>query len=63
MNNLTLAEELYKLAIKVEDGLINDVELCKTREEHVRLTARANECGKVRAGLQQLIIELSNEKH
>jgi hypothetical protein len=59
MNNLDLAESLYKLAIKVEDGLLSDVELCKTREEHIRLMARANEAGKLRGDLQQLVVKLS----
>ena len=59
MNNLDFAEELYRLAIKVEDGLLSDVELSKTREEHIRLMARANEAGKLRGDLQQLVVKLS----
>jgi hypothetical protein len=62
MNPAVLAEELYQLAIKVESGLLNDVELAKTREEHVRLTARANEAGKVRDGLQRLVA-LAHDKN
>lgn len=59
MNNTSAAEELHRLAVRIEDGLLNDVELCRTREEHIRLTARANEVGSLRDGLQTLVVKLS----
>jgi hypothetical protein len=59
MISIGAVEELYRLVVTAEDGLHSDIELCKTREEHIRLTARANEVGKVRDGLQQLIVKLS----
>jgi hypothetical protein len=59
MSKVDMAEDLYKLAIQLEDGLLADIELCKTREEHIRLTARANAAGKLRGDLQQLVVKLS----
>jgi hypothetical protein len=35
-------EEIAKLAAVLVDELRSDIELCKTREEHIRMTARAN---------------------
>lgn len=36
-------EEIQVQARALADNLANDIELCKDREEHVRITARANE--------------------
>jgi len=40
------------------DRLTSDVELCSTREEHVRMTARANEAETVANALHQHIVSL-----
>ena len=39
----TSLEEIQVQARALADNLANDIELCKDREEHVRITARANE--------------------
>jgi hypothetical protein len=38
-------------------SLLNDVELASTREEHIRLTARANEAENLGDMIQQLLIQ------
>ena len=41
------------------DRLASDVELCSTREEHVRLTARANEAENIANDLYKYVITLT----
>lgn len=41
------------------DRLSNDLELCSTREEHVRLTARANEAENLANDLYNYVISLT----
>jgi phosphotransferase system HPr-like phosphotransfer protein len=47
-------EDILFLAREHAASLLNDVELAATREEHVRLTARANEAEQLMASLQEL---------
>lgn len=41
------------------DRLASDLELCSTREEHVRLTARANEAENIANELYAYIVSLA----
>lgn len=41
------------------DRMTSDLELCSTREEHVRLTARANEAETIANDLYQYIVSLA----
>jgi hypothetical protein len=41
------------------DRLSNDLELCSTREEHVRLTARANEAENLANDLYNYVVSLA----
>lgn len=34
--------KIYRLASQLAEELASDIMLCKTREEHIRVTARAN---------------------
>lgn len=38
-------------------NLLNDVELAATREDHIRLTARANEAENLGDMIQKLLVE------
>lgn len=38
------------------DRLRNDIELCTTREEHIRISARANEADRLVSLLQKLAL-------
>jgi hypothetical protein len=40
------------------DRMASDVELCSTREEHVRLTARANEAEAIANDLYAYVVSL-----
>ena len=40
-------------------NLADDIELAKTREEHIRVTARANEAGTLTLALEYLVSELT----
>lgn len=53
--NLDLVGELSQLV----KNLNGDIELCKTREEHVRVTARANQATAILVGLQKFFSEES----
>lgn len=41
------------------DRMNNDLELCSTREEHVRLTARTNEAENIAQSLYDYVISLA----
>jgi carbohydrate-selective porin OprB len=41
------------------DRMNNDLELCSTREEHVRLTARANEAENIAQDLYEYVVSLA----
>jgi hypothetical protein len=54
-----MINELEDIAFKVREHaamLINDVELAATREEHIRLSARANEAEALSDTIQRLLI-------
>lgn len=38
--------------------LLNDIELCQTREEHIRLTARANEADRMATDLFEYVVSI-----
>jgi hypothetical protein len=41
VNSLTI-EQVRDAARELAENLLTDIPLCKTREEHIRVTARAN---------------------
>lgn len=51
-------EKIFELASELLDELSGDIELCRTREEHIRMTARANKTsqllGLLRSGAADL---------
>ena len=51
--------DLMTAAREHADRLASDVELCSTREEHVRLTARANEAQNIANNLYNYVITLT----
>lgn len=51
--------DLMTAAREHADRLASDVELCSTREEHVRLTARANEAENIANDLYNYVITLT----
>ena len=51
-----ILEDILFAAREHAASLINDVELAATREEHIRLTARANEAENLVADLQTLYL-------
>lgn len=51
--------DLMTAAREHADRLTSDVELCSTREEHVRLTARANEAENIANDLYKYVIALT----
>lgn len=54
--------DVYDLAAAARDHadrMNNDLELCSTREEHVRLTARANEAETIAQSLHEYIVSLA----
>ena len=60
---ITQLEEIVFQAREHAARIINDVELASTREEHIRLTARANEAENIANMLNTLLVkELSNQK-
>ena len=50
-----LEEALYQLREHAAQ-LVNDVELASTREEHIRLTARANEAETIVNSLEKILL-------
>lgn len=54
--------DIYDLAAAARDHadrMNNDLELCSTREEHVRLTARTNEAETIAQSLHEYIVSLA----
>ena len=52
--------QLEELAYQIREhaaSLLNDVELAATREEHIRLTARANEAENLGDMIQTLLLQ------
>lgn len=54
---ISFIEELAFQAREHVASLVNDVELAATREEHIRLTARANEAENLVDMIQRLLTE------
>jgi hypothetical protein len=46
--------DIAGMAKKLADGLQEDIKTCKTREDHIRVTARANEAALLLQGLNQM---------
>ena len=57
MSNITALEEIAYLMREHAASLLNDVELAATREEHIRLTARANEAENLGDMIQTLLLQ------
>lgn len=49
-----IQNQIAGMAKKLADGLQEDIRACKTREEHIRVTARANEAALLLQGLNQV---------
>jgi len=61
-----MINELEEIAFKIKKhaaSLLNDVELAATREEHIRLTARANEAKALGDTIQRLLILELDRQH
>jgi hypothetical protein len=54
---ITQLEELAYQMREHAASLLNDVELASTREEHIRLTARANEAENLGDMIQTLLLQ------
>ena len=60
MSDLALQlEEMAQSARDLAENLASDIELAKTREEHIRVTARANQASAVSLSLDFLVSELT----
>ena len=57
MSNLPELEEILHLLTQHSMRLVSDVELAATREEHVRLTARANEAETVTQRVKEILLK------
>ena len=60
-----MINELEEIAFRTREhaaSLLNDVEQAATREEHIRLTARANEAETLVADLQSLYLAEVTDK-
>lgn len=51
-------QELIELAMLLADRLEEDIKLCRTRDEHLRVTARANEARQL---LNELLVRTTVE--
>ena len=61
-----MINELEEIAFKIREHaalLLNDVEQAATREEHIRLTARANEAEALSDTIQRLLISEHDRIH
>lgn len=57
---MTTVTQLEEIAYQMREhaaNLLNDVELAATREDHIRLTARANEAENLGDMIQKLLVE------
>lgn len=66
MRREPMINELEELAFKTREhaaSLLNDVEQAATREEHIRLTARANEAEALSDTIQRLLISELDRQH
>ena len=60
---MTALEEMFHKAKAHADLLLNDVELASTRENHIRLTARANEAQHLANELHSLVVTEARTGH
>jgi phosphotransferase system HPr-like phosphotransfer protein len=61
-----MINELEEISFKIREhaaSLLNDVELAATREEHIRLSARANEAEALSDTIQRLLISELDRQH
>ena len=61
-----MINELEEISFKIREHaalLLNDVEQAATREEHIRLTARANEAEALSDIIQRLLISELDRQH
>jgi len=56
---MTEIQDLAAAARNLANQLLNDVELTATREEHIRITARANEADKLATNLYNLAVTVT----
>jgi len=56
---MTEIQDLAAAARNLANQLLNDVELTTTREEHIRITARANEADKLATNLYSLAVTVT----
>ena len=56
---MTEIQDLAAAARNLANQLLNDVELTSTREEHIRITARANEADKLATNLYNLAVTVT----
>lgn len=53
----TITQQLLHLVAALVHDLKNDIELCATREGHIRATARANAADNIAALVMQGVVE------
>jgi len=61
-----MINELEEISFKIREhaaSLLNDVEQAATREEHIRLSARANEAEALSDTIQRLLISELDKQH
>lgn len=61
-----MINELEEINFKIREHaalLLNDVEQAATREEHIRLTARANEAEALSDTIQRLLVSELDRQH
>ena len=51
--------KIYRMASQLAEELASDIAQCKTREEHIRVTARANAASELVADLVKVLNETS----
>lgn len=56
------AEDLSSLAAQLLENLLEDVQKCTTREDHIRVTARANEAHRLLYGINQMFYASENDE-
>jgi hypothetical protein len=59
MSDVDLVEELLKMVERHAERAAEDIKLARTRDEHIRVTARANEAREIADGLR-VITESNN---
>ena len=59
MSDVDLVEELLEMVERHAERAAEDIKLARTRDEHIRVTARANEAREIADGLR-VITESNN---